>query len=208
VTPPEERFVARFAAEPAQDALPYGRWAETLREHFLAACLEIEEDVGEAGELRYFPDRTWWGRTYVPITSRSSTGLDLYGYVAFAPGHDGAEPADFEAHADWTEETAEANPDWRMDLCEEVIGGWRGEGGRSAAMTLVWGVPLVAGGAIATAELARLTVDQCPLLEDRFTLIAPDAYRGDTIEVALFDARGSELARESLYEDDDEEESP
>ena len=41
-----------------------------------------------------------------------------------------------------------------MDLCEEVIGGWRGENGKVAAMTLVWGVPLVRGGAVATAELA------------------------------------------------------
>jgi hypothetical protein len=205
MTPPEERFVTRFAAEPAQDALPYGRWAETLGAHFLAACADLGDEVGEAGELRFFPDRTWWGRTYVPITSRSSTGLDLYGYVAFAPGHDGEEASDFEAHADWTEETAEANPEWQLDLCEEVIGGWRGDNGKTAAMTLVWGVPMTGGGAIATAELARLAVDQCPLLEDRFTLIAPDAYRGDTLEVALFDARGNQLARESLYEDDGED---
>ena len=30
--------------------------------------------------------------------------------------------------------------------------------------------------------------------------------RGDTLEVKLFDARGDELARESLYEDDGEDE--
>ena len=54
-------------------------------------------------------------------------------------------------------------------------------------MTLVWGVPLVRGGAIATAELAGLTVDQCALAENRFTLIAPDAYRGDYLEIALWD---------------------
>jgi hypothetical protein len=203
---PEERFVARFAAEPPQEALPYGRWADTLRAHFLEAVLRIPDDVGEVDELRYFPDRTWWGRTYVPVTARASSGVDVYGFVAFAPGHDGGEPDDFEARADWTEETAEANPDWQMDLCEEVVGGWRGERGQTAAMTLVWGVPMVAGGAIATAELARLAVDQCVLLEDRFTLIAPDAYRGDTLEVALFDARGNQLARESLYEDDGEDE--
>jgi hypothetical protein len=44
------------------------------------------------------------------------------------------------------------------------------------------------------------------LLEGRFTLIAPDDYRGDTLEVKLFDRRGRELARESLYTDDDEDE--
>jgi hypothetical protein len=204
--PPEERFVTRFAAEPPQDPPPYGRWADTLREHFLAACLEHADEVGEAGELEFFPDRTWWGRTYVPITSRSTTGLDLYGFVSFTPGHGDEEPGDFEAVADWTEETAEANPDWAMDLCEEVVGGWRGEGGRPAAMTLVWGRPMVGGGTVATAELARLAVDQCPLIEGRFTLLAPDAYRSDYLEVALFDSHGHELARESLYEDDGEEE--
>ena len=28
-----------------------------------------------------------------------------------------------------------------------MIGGWRGEQGKVAAMTLVWGIPLVPGGA-------------------------------------------------------------
>ena len=40
--PPEDRFVPRFAAEPPQDLLPYGRWAQTLTEEFLAACLRID----------------------------------------------------------------------------------------------------------------------------------------------------------------------
>ena len=72
-------------------------------------------------------------------------------------------------------------------------------------MTLVWGRPLVAGGAVVTGELADLAVDQCTLVEDRFTLLAPDGYRGDTLDCKLFDARGRELARESLYEDDGED---
>jgi len=67
-------------------------------------------------------------------------------------------------------------------------------------MTLVWGVPLVPGGTIATAELAGLAVDQCPLRDGRFTLLAPDDYRGDTLDVKLWDAKGEELAAESLYE--------
>ena len=87
--PPEERFVCRFAAEPPQGPLLYGRWAETLQAEFMAACLKIDaegEDLGEAGELAYYPDRTWSGRTYVPVTTRSSTGFELYGYVSFTPG--------------------------------------------------------------------------------------------------------------------------
>ena len=71
-------------------------------------------------------------------------------------------------------------------------------------MTLVWGVPLVHGGAVATAELAGLAVDQCRLAEDRYTLMAPDAYRGDYLEIALWGMSGTELACESLYEDDGE----
>jgi hypothetical protein len=71
-------------------------------------------------------------------------------------------------------------------------------------MTLVWGHPLVSGGRIATAELADLAVDQCELVNQRFTLIAPDDYRHDLLEIKLFGARGEELARESLYAGDDE----
>jgi hypothetical protein len=205
--PPEERFVCRFAAEPPQGPLPYGRWAETLGAEFLAACLRIDaegEDLGEAGELVWYPDRTWGGRTYVPATARSSTGFELYGYVSFTPGDEQDEPADFYAWADFTDITADDNPDWRMDLNEEVVGGWRGEQGKVAAMTLVWGRPLMDGGAIVTAELARLTVDQGVVDDDRFTLLAPDAYREDYLEIALYDRKGSQLARESLYEDDGE----
>jgi hypothetical protein len=204
--PPEERFVPRFAAEPPQELLPYGRWAERLQGEFLAACLRLEGELGDPGEIVWFPDRTWNGRTYVPATCMTSTGIELYGLVSFAPAvEDGQEPDHFEATADWTEETADVNPDWSIDLCEEVVGGWRGEGNNVAAMTVVWGTPLVDGAAVATAELAALTVDQCLLVENRFTLVAPDDYRGDTLDVALFSGRGAELARESLYAEDDED---
>jgi hypothetical protein len=208
--PPVDRLVCSFAAEPPQELLPYGRWADRLRVEFLGACLRVDaegEDLGEAGEIVWFPDRTWSGRTYVPATTRTSTGFELYGYVSFAPAAEGDEPSDFEATAEFTSEVAEANPDWTLDLCEEVIGTWRGESHHVAAMTLVWGRPLVRNGEIATAELADLAVDQCVLVEDRFTLVAPDDYRGDVLDIKLFDRRGTELARESLYEDDDEEEN-
>ncbi len=203
--PPEDRFVCRFAAEPPQDPLPYGRWADTLQAEFLAAALKVDTegaDLGDPGEMKWFPDRTWAGRTFVPVSSRTANGFDLFGYVSFTPGDADREPGDFYSWADFTDETSEANPDWQMDLCEEVIGGWRGEGGEVAAMTLVWGIPMVRGGAVATAELAGLAVDQCRLVEDRYTLIAPDAYRGDYLEIALWGISGTELARESLYEED------
>jgi hypothetical protein len=206
---PADRFVPRFAAEPTQEGLPYGRWAHRLGEEFYAACLRVDTDgeqIGEPGDIAWYPDRTYCGRTYVPATAETSEGYQLYGYVSFVPAAaDGGEAADFAATADFTAETADRNPDWRLDLCEEVIGGWRGEQGKTAAVTLVWGVPVVRGGAIVTAELADLAVDQCELAEDRFTLIAPDDYRGDFLEVKLFDRNGRELATESLYVADDEE---
>jgi hypothetical protein len=211
--PPEDRFLPRFAAEPPQAPLADGEWADTLRAEFLAACLRIDddgEDVGEPGDVTWFPDRTWSGRTYVPGTAHTSTGYELFGYVSFAPGDPDAEgadrePSDLQAWADFTDETADRHPDWKMDLSEEVVGGWRDEQGRVAAMTLVWGVPLVRGGFISTAELADVTVDQCTLVDDRFTLLAPDAYRSDYLSIRLWSLRGEELAGESLYEDDGEE---
>jgi hypothetical protein len=210
---PVERFVPRFAAEPPQEELPYGRWEERLREEFMAAAHDLDEqrpDLGEPGPIVWYPDRSWHGRTYVPGTSRTSGGFELFGYVRFiAASGDGGEPSDFSAQVDLTEETAERNPDWRLDLCEEVIGSWRGQLGAVAAMTLVWGRPLVSGGRIVTAELADLAVDQCEVIDERFTLIAPDDYRHDLLEIKLFDVKGRELARESLYagdEDEDEDE--
>jgi hypothetical protein len=204
---PTDRFVPRFAAEPPQETLPYGRWASTLGGHFREACADIDtegEDLGEAGDVTWFPDRTWNGRTYVPATAPTANGFELFGYVSFVEGDDGPEADSFYAEADFTDQVADRNPDWELDVSDEVIGRWRGEQGKVAAMTLVWGVSLVADGAIATAELADLAVDQCELTEERFTLIAPDDYRGDFLEVRLWDGRGSRLASESLYEDDEE----
>jgi hypothetical protein len=203
--PPTDRFVISFAAEPPQETLAYGRWADTLRNHFLAACRELDsegEELGEPGEIRWFPDRTFGGRTYIPAVARTSEGFELFGFVSFTELSGG--PSDFEGHADFTSELAESNPDWKLDLNDDVIGSWRGDRGNTADMTLVWGVPLIAGGALVTAELANLAVDQCELVEERFTLIAPDNYRADFLEIKLWSARGEELARESLYVDDDD----
>ncbi|MBJ7331195.1 MAG: hypothetical protein JHC95_14965 [Solirubrobacteraceae bacterium] len=208
--PPTDRLVPRFPAEPPQEGFPYGRWAETLRAEFLEACLraaaEEELDVGEPTDIVWFPDRTWEARTWIPATARTTTGVELFGHVSFRPATEDEEADEFEAHAEATDILAEDHPDWRIDVSDHVIGDWRGEHGNVADMTVAWGVPLVQGGAIVCAELGGVTVDQCVLLEDRFTLIAPDAYRQDTLEVALYDARGRELARESLYAEDDEDE--
>ena len=208
--PPEIRLVPRFAAEPSQELLPYGRWAERLQEELLAACLRIDTgadgELGDLGDITWYPDRTWHGRTYVPATARTSSGLEVFGHVSYARADADREPSAFHAVADATTETADANPEWTIDLCDEVIGSWRGEEGNVAAMTLIWGRPLVENAAVATAELADLCVDQSPVLDGLFTLIAPDDYRADTLDVALWSRGGGELARESLYAEDDEDE--
>lgn len=199
--PPETFVVPRFAAEPPQEHLPSGRWADTLRAELLGAAQDLG-DIGEPGDVVWFPDRTYAGRTFVPATCRTSTGLELFGYVSYVVNE---EPGNYHTVADVTEEVAESHPEWKVDLCDEVIGTWRGEGSKVAQMTLVWGVPLVAGGAIATAELGgrvRVTVDQCALIENRLTLIAPDDFGGDTLDVRVYDGKGTELAVESLYEED------
>jgi hypothetical protein len=207
--PPEQRPIPRFVAEPPHEGRPYGRWADALARHFLDAVADIDadEDLGEPGDVVWFPDRTLAGRTYVPATAPTSTGFELVGYVSYTREHEGAEARDFESFADYTDDTADANPDWDLDLSNQELMEFRGEGNRHGEFTLVWGVSLVDHGAVATAELGPTTVDQCELMDDRFTLIALDNYTGDFLEVKLFGQGGGELAAESLYEDDDDEDS-
>lgn len=214
--PPVERVVPSFAAEPPREGLPYGRWAERLAQELHAVWEELDtdgEDLGEPGEIVWYPDRTWHGRRYVPATSITSKGYELFGYVRFVTGSGeptgtrDTEPMELSAYGDFTEETAERNPDWKLDVCDEVIGSWHGQNGAVAAMTLVWGRPLVGSGRIVTAELGRATVDQCELIEQRFTLIAPDDYRHDLLEIKLWSGKGQELASESLYEPEDQGDS-
>jgi hypothetical protein len=203
--PPTDRFVISFAAEPPQHELPHGQWSEVLQEHFAAACADIDsdgEEIGTPKEIVWFPDRSFAGRTFVPAAARTELGYELFGYVSFAD--EGDRPDSFEARADFTGDVAEENPDWQLDLNEMVLSAWRGEAGHLAEMTLVWGIPLVAGGSMVTAELADHAVDQCELLDQRFTLIAPDNYLGDYLEVKLWDRVGDELAVESLYAEEEE----
>jgi hypothetical protein len=202
--PPDERPIPRYIAEPAQEALPYGRWAETLASHFRTAVdrIETDEDLGSPGEVNWFPDRTWGGRTYIPATAPTTNGFELFGFVSFTREHEGAEATDFAAFADWTDETAEANPDWQLDLSDQELATWRGTQGRRGDVTLVWGVALTANGVVATAELGPTTTDQCAIIEDRFTLISLDNYTGDFIEIKLWGAGGGEVAAESLYEEE------
>jgi hypothetical protein len=207
--PPDDRPIPRFVAEPPQEALPYGRWAEALAERFLEECGRIEsgEDLGQPGPVTWFPDRTYGGRTYVPATAPTSTGYELFGYVSFTREHEGAEAVDFFVVADFTDETAEANPDWRLDLSDQEIATWRGAQGRRGEIALVWGVALEHQGLVVTAELGPTTTDQCALIEDRFSLVSLDAYTGDYLEVVLWGSDGREVAAESLYAEDEDEDA-
>src|ERR671939_992196 len=206
--PPDDRPIPRFVAEPPQEALPYGRWAETLAERFLDECraIEADEDLGEPGPVTWFPDRSYGGRTYLPATAPTANGYELFGYVSFTREHEGAEATGFSAVADFTDETAEANPDWKLDLSDQEIATWRGPQGRRGEIALVWGVALEHKGLSVTSELGPTTTDQCALIEDRFTLVSLDAYTGDYLEVVLWGSDGREIAAESLYADEDEDE--
>ena len=123
--PPANPPVPANVAEPPHERTPDGRWADRLRAEFLAAAADLDE-AQTIGELRFFPDRTWHGYTYIPLSGTTQSGNEVYGYVRFVAGTDGRDQADFTAYADFTEETAERNPDWRLDLSDEVVGSWRG----------------------------------------------------------------------------------
>jgi hypothetical protein len=206
--PPSPRPIPRFIADSTQEGIPHGRFAERLGEEFRSACEGIEDlpDGVELPEgLDFFPERAWGGRVWVPCTARAEGPdgpLELFGHVSYVQPPDG-DPADFRAKADFTDVLAEDNPDWRIDLNDDVIGRWRGENGRAGAVTLVWGRPLVRGAVAATAELELETVDQEAISNERFTLIALDALEGygDDVflQVRIWSRRAQELASESLY---------
>jgi hypothetical protein len=207
---PTERPLPRHVAEPPHELEPYGRWRERLEQRFLAACAELEDfgSLGAPGEIEWYPERTYAGRAYVPATAPTAEGYELFGFVSFERLEAGGDPEELDVQVDFTEETAERNPDWKLDLNEEVIGRWRGPGSVSGELTLVWGTPLVPGSVVATAELGEETLDQCALVQsDRFTLIALDAVRGlgeDLyLEVKLWDRRSVLVAVESLYAEGD-----
>jgi hypothetical protein len=205
---PNPRPIPRFIADTTQEGIPHGRFAERLREEFAKVCAALEDLPAGAevpSEIDWFPERAWGGRIWVPCSAQADSEegrLELFGHVSYVQPPQG-EPRDFAAKADFTDILAEDNPDWRIDLNDDVIGRWRGENGRAGAVTLVWGRPLVRDAVAATAVLDAETVDQEVVSQDRFTLIALDALEGygDDVfmEVKLWSRRAMELASETLY---------
>ena len=220
--PPTRKPFPRFIADAAQETAPYGRWEERLTSEFVTACEPLVAEAGSAVDpetIRWFPDRLWSGRVYVPVSARAADATadedgesvlsEFYGWVSFVPGEDDGEPAAMRAKADFTDVTAEDNPDWKIDINDDVVGAWRTDGSRGGDVTLIWGLPLVRGAVAATAELDGETIDQAPVHEGRFTLVAVDAVHGFGddlfLEVKLWNRSVRELASESLYAEADEE---
>jgi hypothetical protein len=207
--PPNPRPIPRFIADSTQEGIPHGRFAERLATAFREACDELADlpqGVSADGELEWFPERAWGGRVWVPCSTRAEGAdgtVELFGHVSYVQPEEG-DQTDFRAKADFTDVLAEDNPDWRIDLNDDVIGRWRGENGRAGAVTLVWGRPIVQGAVAASAELELETVDQEAISNDRFTLIALDALEGygDPVylQVKLWSRRAQELASETLYD--------
>jgi hypothetical protein len=205
---PNPRPIPRFIADTSQEGIPHGRFAERLREELARAVAAIEDlpaGVELPEEVDWFPERAWGGRVWVPVSVKTDSEegrLEIYGHISYVQPPEG-EPGDFAAEADFTDVLAEDNPEWRIDLNDDVVGRWRGENGRAGAVTLVWGRPMVRGAVAATAVLDAETVDQEEISQGRFTLIALDALEayGDEIflEVKLWSQRAVELAAESLY---------
>ena len=125
----------------------------------------------------------------MPATTRTDTGLELFGYVSFSPS-DEARPTSTRGRTTRAD-VAEDHPEWRMDISQEVVGGWRGERGMVAAMTLIWGVPFERRGRIVTAELGPETVDESEIVGERFTLLAPDAYDDEYLDSCSRTAPGT-----------------
>ena len=206
---PNPRPIPRFIADSTQEGIPHGRFAEQIGSAFREACdalPELPAGTEVDGELEWFPERTWGGRVWVPCSTRAQGDegeLELFGHVSYVQP-EGGDPSDLRAAADFTDVLAEENPDWKIDLNDDVIGRWRGENARAGAVTLVWGRPLVRGAVAATAELDDETVDQEVVTNGRFTLLALDALEGygDSIfmQVRLWSRRAQQLASESLYD--------
>ena len=209
--PPVRQPIPRFIANASVEGLPYGRWGALLRDEFAKACEpHIHEAGGPPGEVAWFPERGWGNRIYVPGVAPvegAQVPSEYFGVVSFIrpPEGESGEAGDFAATADFTDVTADQNPDWMIDLNEEVIGDWRGEGSRQGDVTLVWGTPLVRGAKAATAELDAEVVDQTPVTDERFTLLAVDAVKGFPdelfLEVKIWSEQGQALAAESLYDE-------
>ena len=130
--PPTDRFVIRFAAEPPQDA-PVRALGRHASRPFLAAIdadRSEDEELGEIGEIIVVSGSHVHGAHLRPAVARTARATSSSVRLVLRGRRRASGPADFEALADFTAEIAESNPDWKLDLNDEVIGSWRGEQGK------------------------------------------------------------------------------
>jgi hypothetical protein len=218
--PPVARPFPRFIADAPREKSPYGRWEERLVAEFAKACEPLVEEAGAAMDpetIRWFPERAYGGRAYVPVTADGHRAeaedepVEYFGHVSFERTDDEeAEPGGLRGQADFTDVVADDNPDWQVDLNDDVIARWFAGGSRGGDVTLIWGLPLVRGAVAATAELDGEVVDQVAVDDGRFTLVAVDAVTGFGddlyLEVVLWDRTLRRvITRESLYAEGEDE---
>jgi len=201
------RLIPQFAAEPPQETLPYGRWADLLRGQLLRrSCAWRGRGGGprRAGRHRLVP-RPHLGRAHVRARDDAhTTGLELYATSSFTLGERG--PDDFDASAFATDILGRGRPAGRSTSSDDEIA----PGAATAAarrLDASSGCPATRRRRVATAELAEVTsrsvrADREPLHADR-----PDRYPHptDELQVALFNARASSCARVALRGDGDDE---
>src|SRR4051794_13704073 len=105
--PPLPRPFPRFIADSPQEGNPYGRWEERLGDEFAKACAEHADEAGaplDPETVKWFPERTWGGRAYVPATGGGVEGedggpIEYFGWVSFERPDEG-EPSDLASKAD------------------------------------------------------------------------------------------------------------
>jgi len=197
--PPVSRPFPRFIADAPREKRPYGRWEERLTAAFATACEPLVEEAGAAVDpesIRWFPERAYAGRVFVPVTADGlradddEAPVEYFGHVSFERTDDQEEPGKLRGQADFTDVVADDNPDWQVDLNDDVVAKWFAGGSR--------------GGVAATAELDGEVVDQVGIDDGRFTLVAVDAVTGFGddlyLEIVLWDRTLQRvIARESLY---------
>ena len=124
--PPLVRPIPRHIAEPPHELEPSGRWADQLSA--VASSRPAPRSKPTSSSRNRSSTRSAGIRsapTPSAPTSRqrllNADGVEFFGYVSFKASEH-SDPSDFSARADYTHEIAANNPDWKIDLNEEVIG--------------------------------------------------------------------------------------
>ena len=207
---PNPRPIPRFIADTSQEGIPHGRFAERLREVFRkalrrdrATCPRGRRCRTRSTGSRSAPGAAASGFPARPTASSAEGKLRALRSRLLRPaGRRASRPTSRPRPTSPTSSPRTTRTGGSTSTTTS-IGRWRGENGRAGDVTLIWGRPLVRGAVAATAELDGETVDQEPISQDRFTLIALDAledYGDDVfIEVKLWSRRAIELASETLY---------